>query len=68
MNWEAHCVTFIQEVSLLADDIHDLKDEALVAENEDLLEMTELHEATLLRCIENRYNKDVIYVRFLLIL
>jgi hypothetical protein len=40
----------------------DLKDEALTAENEDLLEMTELHEATLLKCVENRYRKDVIYV------
>lgn len=47
---------------MFADDLLDLKGEALVAENEDLLEMDELHEATLLRCLENRYNKDVIYV------
>ena len=39
-----------------------MKDEALTNETSDLLEMTELHEATLLRCVYNRFRKDLIYV------
>ncbi len=39
-----------------------LKEECLHAENEDLLGLEELHEATLLICLRNRYYKDIIYV------
>ena len=37
------------------------KEDIESARNDDLLEMTELHEVSLLKCVENRYKEDKIY-------
>lgn len=42
-------------------DVHPMRDGGTVEDVDDLLLLTELHDATLLHCIKHRYMKDVIY-------
>jgi myosin heavy subunit len=48
-------------LTCLAADIHPLREGGMTEDVDDLLMLTELHDATLLHCIKRRYMRDVIY-------
>jgi myosin heavy subunit len=47
--------------NLKEQDVHPMRDGGTVEDVDDLLLLTELHDATLLHCIRHRYMKDIIY-------